>query len=281
MHRGGTKVSLVSGLVQALNAKLFERAWQLLAAPELVADSCLFVMGSEGRGKQLLKTDQDNGLVLRDGDAAPDDLAAICERFAQALARFGYPPCPGCIMVNNPDGRHSLADFGLTVRRWLLMPTADSLMALAIFFDAHAVCGHATLLAPLRRELFALVTDHDALLAGFAAAVLKLNAGLAALEADRADAGIVLSARALAGQRSDYGLPAGGPDSGKRRCRVITASAGPGCPGAAADTGLRAAAPAPLQPPQAPQPPVSTGAARPSRPRSARCQAAGIKAQAL
>lgn len=171
MHRGGTKVALIARLVQELNAKLFERAWQLLAPPDLVANSCLFVMGSEGRGEQLLKTDQDNGLVLRDGYAPPDDLAAVCDRFSQALVRFGYPVCPGRIMVNNPDWRHGAAEFGLTVRRWLLMPTTDSLMALAIFLDAHAVCGDATLLAQLRSEVFALVTDNDALLARFAAAV--------------------------------------------------------------------------------------------------------------
>jgi CBS domain-containing protein len=44
-------------------------------------------------------------------------------------------------------------------------------MALAIFVDAHAVCGDATLLAQVRGEVFALVTDNDALLARFAAAI--------------------------------------------------------------------------------------------------------------
>ncbi len=171
MHQGGTKVSLIARLVQALNAKLFERAWQLLAPPDLVANSCLFVMGSEGRGEQLLKTDQDNGLILRDGYAPPADLAAICGRFSDALAGFGYPPCPGHIMLSNPDWRHSVAEFGQTVRRWLLLPTPESLMALAIFVDAHAVCGDATLLAQVRGEVFALVTDNDALLARFAAAI--------------------------------------------------------------------------------------------------------------
>ena len=148
---------------------LFERAWQLLAPPDLVANSCLFVMGSEGRGEQLLKTDQDNGLVLRDGYAPPADLAAICARFSQALARFDYPSCPGRIMVNKPDRRHSAAQFGQTLRRWLLMPTPDSLLALAIFLDAHAV-SDATLLAQLRAGVFALVIDNDALPASAGAA---------------------------------------------------------------------------------------------------------------
>ena len=38
------------------------------------------------------------------------------------------------------------AEFSQTARRWLLMPDADSLMELAIFIDAHAVCGDAQLL---------------------------------------------------------------------------------------------------------------------------------------
>lgn len=171
LHRSGTRVAAIARLVQALNARLFERAWQLLAPPDLVANSCLFVMGSEGRGEQLLKTDQDNGLLLRDGYAPPADLDAVCERFGQALARFGYPPCPGGIMLGNPQWRAPAAEFARRARRWLLLPSPDALMALAIFLDAHAVCGDASLLARVRGELFALVTDNDALLARFAAAV--------------------------------------------------------------------------------------------------------------
>ncbi len=171
LHRGGTRVGQIARLVQALNAQLFERAWQLVAPPELVSNSCLFVMGSEGRGEQLLKTDQDNGLILRDGYRPPADLVAVCDRFSAALAGFGYPECPGRIMLNNPEWRRPVADFGQTVRRWLLMPTPDSLMALAIFIDAHAVCGDPALLEQVRAEVFKLVTDNDALLARFAAAI--------------------------------------------------------------------------------------------------------------
>ena len=171
MHASGTRVGLIARLVQALNARLFERAWQLIAPADLVANSCLFVMGSEGRGEQLLKTDQDNALVLRDGYAPPADLDAICERFSQALARFGYPPCPGRIMLSNPEWRHSVAEFAQRARRWLLLPTPDSLVALAIFLDAHAVCGDASLLAQVRSAVWALVADNDALLARFAAVV--------------------------------------------------------------------------------------------------------------
>jgi CBS domain-containing protein len=177
LQRGGTKVNMIATLVQELNAKLFERAWQLIAPAELVANSCLFVMGSEGRGEQLLKTDQDNGLVLRDGYTPPADLAEICATFSRALADFGYPECPGRIMVSNPPWRQSEADLRVTVRRWLMMPDADGLMALAIFIDASPVCGDASLLDGVRNEIFTLAGDSDAMLARFASAIQLFDQG--------------------------------------------------------------------------------------------------------
>lgn len=171
LHRGGTRVALMARLVQQLNARLFERAWQMLAPPDLVAHSCLFVMGSEGRGEQLLKTDQDNGLLLRDGYAPPQDLDAICARFSAQLQRFGYPECPGGIMLSNPLWRGTVADFGRRVREWLILPSPQGLMHLAIFLDAHAVAGDAALLAQVRRDLMALALDSDAQVARFASAV--------------------------------------------------------------------------------------------------------------
>jgi CBS domain-containing protein len=158
--------------VQALNAKLFERTWQLIAPPGLLAESCLFVMGSEGRGEQLLKTDQDNGLILRDdATSSEEDIAQACQRFSAALRDFGYPDCPGGIMVSNPDWRRSVSAFTSITRNWLLRPDPNGLMSLAIFIDAHAVAGDASLLAEVRAEVDRLTGSDDALLARFAAAI--------------------------------------------------------------------------------------------------------------
>ena len=171
LYRSGTRVNLIAQIVQQLNARLFENAWHLIAPPELVQNSCLFVLGSEGRGEQLLKTDQDNGLLLRDGYAAPADLAAICMRFSQALASFGYPECPGHIMVNNPEWCKSATDFTRMARQWLLMPDADGLMKFAIFMDAHVVCGDPRLLDQVQHELRGLTSNNDAMLGRFTAAI--------------------------------------------------------------------------------------------------------------
>ena len=171
LFRSGSRVNLIAKLVQQLNARLFERAWHLIAPADLVTNSCLFVMGSEGRGEQLLKTDQDNGLILRDGYTPPVDLDAICQQFSAALKAFGYPECPGHIMVSSPQWRKSASEFGQMTRQWLLLPGGDSLMNLAIFMDAHAVCGDARLLEEVQRGLMRIATDNDAMLNRFAAAI--------------------------------------------------------------------------------------------------------------
>ena len=177
LYRNGTRVPLIAQIVQQLNARLFERAWQLIAPPELVANSCLFVMGSEGRGEQLLKTDQDKGLVLRDGYVPPHDLAEICTRFSQALSSFGYPECAGHIMVSNAEWRHSAGEFARIAKQWLMMPDADRLMKFAIFMDAHAVCGDAELLGQVAQERRDLTSTNDAMLGRFAAAIDAFGSG--------------------------------------------------------------------------------------------------------
>ena len=171
LYRNGTRVGLIGHLVQDLQARLFDKAWRLIAPADLVDNSCLFVMGSEGRGEQLLKTDQDNALVWRDGYEPPAQLQDICDRFSQALAQFGYPPCAGRIMVNNPAWRDSAQDFTHRIRQWLMMADGDALMNLAIFLDAHAVSGDARLLEQLQQQARSGMAHSDAMLARFAAAV--------------------------------------------------------------------------------------------------------------
>jgi CBS domain-containing protein len=78
-------------------------------------------MGSEGRGEQLLKTDQDNGLILRDGRARAHEVAAGVPALLGRAARLRLPDCPGGIMVSNPSGGRSGSDFGHRAR-WLLRP---------------------------------------------------------------------------------------------------------------------------------------------------------------
>ena len=169
LHGSGIRIERITRLVSELNSRLFARLWAVLAPPEVVRGSCLLVMGSEGRGEQILKTDQDNALLLRDG-FEPPGLAELAREFAAALAELGYPPCPGNIMLTNPLWRQPLASFRDTVRGWIYGHEPDGPMQLAIFFDAACVAGDATLLQQAREHLDHILVGQDQFLARFAAA---------------------------------------------------------------------------------------------------------------
>lgn len=170
MHDSGIKVDRIARSVCELNARLFGRLWTLVAPPELIAASCLLVMGSEGRGEQLLKTDQDNALLLRDGFEWPG-LQQVADRFNAALKALGYPPCPGDIMLSNPLWRQALTPFKDTLREWVYGASAEAPMRLAIFIDSHAVAGDAALLAEARDHLDRILAGSDAFYARFASAI--------------------------------------------------------------------------------------------------------------
>jgi CBS domain-containing protein len=174
LHSGGIRVEIICSLVRELNRQLFARLWAMLAPAELVANSCLIVMGSEGRGEQVLKTDQDNALLLSDGFAASaaerENIQQVTERFTEALIGFGYPRCPGNIMLSNPLWCQPLAEFKQTLRGWLFGPEPDGVMNLAIFLDAAAVAGDAGLLQQARGFIDEFLVDNDAFFARFASA---------------------------------------------------------------------------------------------------------------
>ena len=170
LRNNGVRAPQLAQLMEVLNSSLFEKAWRILAPPELYANTCLIVMGSEGRGEQILKTDQDNGLIFGEG-VDPALAAETAEQFSATLARLGYPPCPGNIMVNNPYWRKSLTEFKKMVAGWCHSPTPEAMMNLAIFMDAKAVAGNLGLLDEVKRYLQKIISDDAGMLMTFARAV--------------------------------------------------------------------------------------------------------------
>lgn len=169
LHGSGIHIERVTRLVSELNRRIVARLWALLAPADLVANSCLLVMGSEGRGEQIIKTDQDNALLLRDG-IDPAGARAVAERFSAALIELGWPPCPGGIMVNQAAWCRPMTEWRGAMREWIYGIDPDGLMHLAIFFDAAVVAGDASLLEAARAHLDKVLSGDDQFVARFAAA---------------------------------------------------------------------------------------------------------------
>ncbi len=174
LHATGVKVAFIADLVTELNRRIFRKLFELLAPPDLLENSCLIVMGSEGRGEQVLKTDQDNGLILRDGYDCPA-LPGIVAEFSRHLVSFGYPPCPGDIMVSNPDWTRPLAGYKDSIFHWIHHPDESAAMNLAIFYDAAPVAGDASLLDEAKGYLLSRLQDNQMFFSQFARPTLAFD----------------------------------------------------------------------------------------------------------
>ncbi|HXZ15953.1 MAG TPA: DUF294 nucleotidyltransferase-like domain-containing protein, partial [Roseiarcus sp.] len=170
LRRQGVKVDLVCEIVSDLNRRLHEKLFSLVAPASIRDAGCFFVMGSEGRGEQTFRTDQDNGLIL----AAPvpkESLVRFRADVFDALAECGFPPCPGDVMVRNPLWSKTIDDYRDDFRRWLAMSDETGTMNIAIFYDAEPTAGDAHLLAAAKQDLIDLMHGERLRLARFARAI--------------------------------------------------------------------------------------------------------------
>ena len=151
-QQNGVKIGIVSRMVQTLNAQVFTKLWQLIVPNEVMINTCVIVMGSEGRGEQIMRTDQDNALIIRDGFDYPD-LASFAETFNQHLATLGYPLCDGNIMMTNPMWRQPVKPFKAQISLWFKNTDPMHSIYLSAILDGDYVCGDETLLTQIREHL--------------------------------------------------------------------------------------------------------------------------------
>ncbi len=170
LHNSGVKIHFITQLVTQLHRKIFAKLYSMVAPPELREDACLIVMGSEGRGEQIMKSDQDNAVIFRH-DLPVKVVDRFRHDFTHALLDFGYPRCEGDIMVSNPAWSKSLADFKRSLHSWILTPDEWSPLNLAIFYDAVAVAGDAKLLDDAKIYMFGLLSDNNPFYSRFAKAI--------------------------------------------------------------------------------------------------------------
>ncbi|WP_024955411.1 DUF294 nucleotidyltransferase-like domain-containing protein [Sulfurospirillum arcachonense] len=171
LHAKGTKVEYISKLISELNEKIYEKLYEMIVPKELAQNACLIVMGSEGRKEQMLKTDQDNALIISN-DSDTEEYEKYMQKFTTTLIDFGFPKCEGNIMVSNKYWRKNIQDYKNEIDRWLEAPSGDDYMYLAIFFDSIVVAGKPELLKELKDMIYERVKDRSVFMANFAKAAL-------------------------------------------------------------------------------------------------------------
>jgi CBS domain-containing protein len=167
LYNKSLKTNYIAKMVAELNTKIYEKLFTFVVPEELQDKCALLVMGSEGRDEQIIKTDQDNALIVAN-DIDVELLRPHMEKFSNELISFGYPPCEGNIMVNNPYWCKTKAEFEKQIEVWLEGNDMDYYMHLAIFFDAKCVAGDQTLFSPLKTKIIQMVKQKDVFMAYFA-----------------------------------------------------------------------------------------------------------------
>jgi CBS domain-containing protein len=179
LNAKGVKIEFISKLINQLNKKLLDKLYIILAPEELQGKSCLVVMGSEGRGEQILKTDQDNAIILDDDCVISDEkLKEFTNKFTETLVDFGFPRCEGNIMVSNPYWCRKESSFRDLIYEWITQPSPDNFMNLAIFYDAVCVSGNRELVLKLKEYIFKIASNSQQFNAHFAKIITSFNVPL-------------------------------------------------------------------------------------------------------
>ena len=179
LNAKGVKIEFISKLINQLNKKLLDKLYKLLAPKELIGKSCLVVMGSEGRAEQILRTDQDNALIISDDCSISEEkLREFTHLFTETLVDFGFPRCEGNIMVSNPYWCRKQSDFKELIYEWVNNPSGDNFMNIAIFYDALCVSGDIEIIKELKNYLFKISSNSQSFYTNFARVINSFDVPL-------------------------------------------------------------------------------------------------------
>jgi CBS domain-containing protein len=173
----GIHTAFLMRLIATINEQLIAKAFALVIPPEVQDKVCLLMLGSEGRGEQIQKTDQDNALILPAGLHWPNQQADLAA-FSALLERLGYPPCPGQVMVNNPNWVKEVNEWQQEIERACVNAGEADLLWLATLADAHPIAGDRGLLPPVARKLREQLADRQDLLAEMVRPAVAFHAPL-------------------------------------------------------------------------------------------------------
>ena len=173
----GVKARFAMDLLAAMNGRIMAKLFDIMIPADMQPHVCLVVMGSEGRGEQVMKTDQDNAVIHRDGLVWPE-MQETLNHFSRTLIEFGFPPCPGNIMVSNPDWVKPLGEWTQMLGNWAESCDGDSLMNLAIAVDAKPVAGNPAIFKASRNWFMRYLRNNDVFFSHFARACIEFDTPL-------------------------------------------------------------------------------------------------------
>lgn len=173
----GVKAKHISKLVTELNSQVYKKIYESLCDDEILANTCLVVMGSEGRGEQILRTDQDNAIIIKDG-YQNNKIEEIAKEFNNTLISMGYPECSGGVMAKNSYYCKTFTEFKNDIFEAISHPKPEGFLSTAVMMDLRAVCGDGELCAQLVEYVHSSLKGNPSFLARLAGGSLSFDTPL-------------------------------------------------------------------------------------------------------
>jgi CBS domain-containing protein len=173
----GVKTRYITKLVSTLNIKIYKKIYLMVIPKELEDKCCLVVLGSEGRGEQVIKTDQDNALIIKDG-VDVDLFKEPMIKLNSYLLELGFPKCKGDVMISNEFWRRDVQSYKNLIKSLANSMDEAKLQTLSIILDAQAAAGNKELLDEVLSFLYSNFHSRDDVLAHMAKSVLNFETPL-------------------------------------------------------------------------------------------------------
>lgn len=144
---------IITSLTDGITRRLIQ-----LAQMQLGDAPCNFAwlsFGSQARQEQMLVSDQDNALIIENGELEKhaDYFRKLAEFVNDGLHQCGVVLCPGDVMARNPQWRMTLNGWITHFNQWIEQPSPKALMHASIFFDMRHIAGESDLTQALRNTV--------------------------------------------------------------------------------------------------------------------------------
>ena len=174
-------MGLVSRIISELNDATIKQVVGLSLKKMRTSPPVKFAwlsMGSQGRGEQLLNTDQDNAILYEDvpqGKAgeARDYFLELGSRISKALNTIGFEYCSAEMMASNPLWCHSLGEWKEVTEHWMGNPGPEQVLLSSIFFDYNVNYGEKALVDGLSLHIFEMSKKYPQFLVHLASGALQ------------------------------------------------------------------------------------------------------------
>jgi CBS domain-containing protein len=174
----GADTKNIVQIISRFNDDITIRLIELLENSEgvrLPEGATYLVLGSEGRGEQTLRTDQDSAIIHID-DLPPEQLSEVARfanRLIDALEKIGVPRCPGNIMANTPEWCRSITQWEKLVDQWIAIPNPENMLNFGMLQDLRSLHGDDSLSIQLRGHICAAVHSNSIFFPNMASHVVR------------------------------------------------------------------------------------------------------------